>query len=152
MHLSVILFTGGGACSGGGPAPGGLVLGGGLVWGVPALGGLVLGGLVWGRGAETPQDGYCCGQYASYWNAFLLFLFSSWDFSQDTVNLVILVSISRSRQKFSVLISASFQSRPFVQPERNSAQGIFISQEQHLRIIHVCIVSEFLEFFHIWHS
>ena len=40
-----------GACSGGGvPAPGG------LVWGVP-------GG--------DPPDGYCCGRYASYWNAFL---------------------------------------------------------------------------------
>ena len=22
--------------------------------------------------ADTPQDGYCCGRYASYWNAFLL--------------------------------------------------------------------------------
>ena len=24
---------------------------------------------------ETPRDGYCCGRYASYWNAFLLFQF-----------------------------------------------------------------------------
>ena len=28
--------------------------------GVPALGGV-----------ETPHHGYCCGRYASYWNAFL---------------------------------------------------------------------------------
>ena len=29
-------------------------------WGVSAPGGV-----------ETPRDGYCCGRYASYWNAFL---------------------------------------------------------------------------------
>ena len=23
------------------------------------------------EGVETPRDGYCCGWYASYWNAFL---------------------------------------------------------------------------------
>ena len=23
-------------------------------------------------GGDTPHDGYCCGRYASYWNAFLL--------------------------------------------------------------------------------
>ena len=46
----------GGACSGGVP-----VLGGG----VPALEGM------W---RDTPTcDGYCCGRYASYWNAFLLY-------------------------------------------------------------------------------
>ena len=33
---------------------------GGSGWGVPAPGGV-----------ETPQDGYCCGWYTSYWNAFL---------------------------------------------------------------------------------
>ena len=32
--------------------------------GVPGLGGCLV---------ETPQDGYCCGQYASYWNVFLSF-------------------------------------------------------------------------------
>ena len=26
-------------------------------------------------GVETPRDGYCCGRYASYWNAFLFFYF-----------------------------------------------------------------------------
>ena len=34
---------------------------------------LVRGG-AWSRGGvETPRDCYCCGRYASYWNAFLLF-------------------------------------------------------------------------------
>ena len=38
---------------------------GGLGWGVPAPG---------GPGGDTPRDGYCCGRYASYWNAFLSLL------------------------------------------------------------------------------
>ena len=46
-----------GACS-----RGGLVLGG-----VPAPGGSGPGGCARG----DPPDGYCCGRYASYWNAFL---------------------------------------------------------------------------------
>ena len=74
-----------------------LVPGGCLVLGVSAPGGggvcLVLGG-AWSRGwggvgvsdpggvgipacteADPPgRDGYCCGRYASYWNAFLLVL------------------------------------------------------------------------------
>ena len=54
----------GGACPQGGLLPGGLLPGGG----VPGLGGcLVPGGCL----LETPRDGYCCGWYASYWNAFL---------------------------------------------------------------------------------
>ena len=28
----------------------------------------------WGPGGDLPHDGYCCGRYASYLNAFLLFL------------------------------------------------------------------------------
>ena len=36
--------------------------------GVHGLGGMVLGGVPGG----DPPDGYCCGRYASYWNAFLL--------------------------------------------------------------------------------
>ena len=52
---------------GGVPAPGG--------GGVPAPGGggcLLLGGAYsGGELVETPPDGYCCGRYASYWNAFL---------------------------------------------------------------------------------
>ena len=59
------------------PGPGGC-----LILGVSALGGawsqggawfrggcLVLGGAWW----RPPWDGYCCGRYASYWNAFLFF-------------------------------------------------------------------------------
>ena len=38
--------------------------------GVPAPGGACSGGLLPG-GSRPPYDGYCCGQYASYWNAFL---------------------------------------------------------------------------------
>ena len=99
--MSRILFTGGGAWSGVGvpgpgwgvpglgvsglgglpgsggvPAPGGcLVRGGAWSWGgcswrglLPGGGCLVRGGAWW----RTPPDNYCCGQYASYWNAFLL--------------------------------------------------------------------------------
>ena len=45
-----------------------------------SLGGVWSGGRgVWsGRGlclVETPPNGYCCGRYASYWNAFL-FIFN----------------------------------------------------------------------------
>ena len=38
---------------------------GGGAW---SRGGLLLGGAWW----RTPRDSYCCGRYASYWNAFLL--------------------------------------------------------------------------------
>ena len=61
-----------------------LVQGGAWCWGVPGPGGLVPGvwsrgggclvpGEVWSGGAwwRPPLDGYCCGRYASYWNAFL---------------------------------------------------------------------------------
>ena len=34
-------------------------------WGVPASGGACSGE------CADPRDGYCCGRYASYWNAFL---------------------------------------------------------------------------------
>ena len=34
----------------------------------PGMGGCLLPG---GCLVETPHDGYCCGRYASYWNAFL---------------------------------------------------------------------------------
>ena len=72
-------------------------LGGCLVWGVPGPGGCLVRGLgAWSQGgmpgprgclvpggggipacteADPPfpeRDGYCCGRYASYWNAFLL--------------------------------------------------------------------------------
>ena len=35
-------------------------------------------GYVWSRGClveTSPRDGHCCGQYTSYWNAFLFLLF-----------------------------------------------------------------------------
>ena len=75
--MSVILLTGRGCLLGGG---------GYLVRGVPAPGCVSgLGGQgVSGRGVLAPgrsgpggvpggdpPDGYCCGRYASYWNAFL---------------------------------------------------------------------------------
>ena len=86
IYLQVCVCSQGGAWSQGGC----------LVWGVPGLGALVKGRLclVWGgacsggyqvgggvpalgvSGLEgpggNPPDGYCCGRYASYWNAFLL--------------------------------------------------------------------------------
>ena len=53
-------------------ALGGPALGGCLLWGVPALGGGVPA--LEGMWRDTPTcDGYCCGRYASYWNAFLLY-------------------------------------------------------------------------------
>ena len=55
------------------PIPGGGLLQGGLL-----LGGCLLpGGCVCSQGGvwRPPCDGYCCGRYASYWNAFLLNLF-----------------------------------------------------------------------------
>ena len=50
---------GGGAWSRGVPGPGGM----------PGPRGSGLGGC-----GDLPQDGYCCGWYASYWNAFLFIL------------------------------------------------------------------------------
>ena len=55
------------------PGPGGYDPGGGVP--APGGGGLVLGGcLLLGGAWWRPPDGYCCGQYASYWNAFLFWL------------------------------------------------------------------------------
>ena len=55
------LLLGGGGCL----VPGGVVTG---PRGVPPPGGAPRGGGVPGG---DPRDGYCCGRYASYWNAFL---------------------------------------------------------------------------------
>ena len=74
MFTGVCLSTGRvwsrrGACSGG-VWSGGCLLGGG----VPAPGGMLVPGGVWSGGmvpGGDPPDGYCCGQYTSYWNAFL---------------------------------------------------------------------------------
>ena len=85
MFTGVCLSTGrvpapgGGACCRGVWSWGGCLLregaclGGSGHGGVPAPGGCLLweGGLV-----ETPPDDYCCGRYASFWNAFLLTLIS----------------------------------------------------------------------------
>ena len=69
-----------GAGSRGVPAQGGCLLGGGGLMGVPGgdplsvcSAGLLPGVCL----VETPWDGYCCGRYASYWNAFLLSLNSA---------------------------------------------------------------------------
>ena len=66
--LSVILFTGGVSAAGGVPAPGGVSALGDLLPGGVCSGGCLLLG---GGGVDPPRDGYCCGQYASYVNAFL---------------------------------------------------------------------------------
>ena len=45
-----------------------------LKQGVPAPGGICSRGCLLPGGVETPPpeaEGYCCGRYASYWNAFL---------------------------------------------------------------------------------
>ena len=64
--------SGGGAWSRGVPGLGGVCSGGHLVWGVvPGPGGVSAPGGWGGCPVETPQDSYCCGRYASYWNAFL---------------------------------------------------------------------------------
>ena len=46
--------------------------------GVPSPGAFCFGGWLLPRGVPggDPPDGYCCGRYASYWNAFLLSLHS----------------------------------------------------------------------------
>ena len=83
LHLFVIRSQGSaipaclaaGGCLVGGSAPGGmpglegcLVRGDAWSGGVPGQGGLLWGGVPGG----DPPNGYCCGRYTSYWNAFLL--------------------------------------------------------------------------------
>ena len=53
--------------------------------GVPGTGGCLLpGGCAWWR----PPHSYCCGQYASYWNAFLwlLFLKDKWNYYENCIS------------------------------------------------------------------
>ena len=72
LHVSVILFTGGSgipACIAGG-IPACLAAGSACSGG--RGGGLLLGGACFGGCLLPKADGYCCGRYASYWNAFLL--------------------------------------------------------------------------------
>ena len=63
-----------GCLLGGVSVPGGCLVRGGGAWsggGVPALGGMpARGGCL-----VDPPDGYCCGRYVSYWNAFLFNVF-----------------------------------------------------------------------------
>ena len=92
-HLFVILFTGGCypsmhcrwylsmPCSRGAVLSSMLCSGGPARRGLPGLGGAWSGGcLVWGVCSQgdawwRPPDSHCCGQYASYWNAFLFGIF-----------------------------------------------------------------------------
>ena len=71
------VWSGGVSCSrGSDPGGGGACSRGGLVRGVPGPGGrgcLVPGGVV-----SPSRDGYCCGRYASSWNAFLLVKYIRW--------------------------------------------------------------------------
>ena len=83
LHVSVILFTGGAIPAGiAGGIPACLAAGiqGGAIpayiaGGIPACLAAGLGGGVCFRGMPgrdpPPRDDYCCGRYASYWNAFL---------------------------------------------------------------------------------
>ena len=100
VFTGMCLSTGGGVCSSGGacfgevPAPGGCLLPGvsalGVsAWGMSAPGGVcsggvsvlgvsvcsggvsALGGVCSALRQPSQRDGYCCRQYASYWNAFL---------------------------------------------------------------------------------
>ena len=82
-EVAKVMFSQACVCPWGGGVPGPgvcLLLRGCLVRGVSALGGGVCSGgclLCWVgipacTEADPPQrDGYCCGRYASYWNAFL---------------------------------------------------------------------------------
>ena len=75
----------GGAWYGGVPGPGGVCLGGAWSQGVSGPRGVPgpRGCLV-----ETPnrRNGYCCGRYASYWNAFLFKIFINYVWGSWTTN------------------------------------------------------------------
>ena len=85
VFTGVCLSTGGGFLVGGSWSRGCLVGGGACSRGVCSQGVCSQGGWLVSQHAlrQTPpgRDGYCCGWYASYWNAFLLrflFLFQSY--------------------------------------------------------------------------
>ena len=91
-------FCLGGACSQEGvwsrgvPAPGGCLLWegrgcpGGLLGGIGprgvSSGALIPGGSARGMPLGDPPDGYCCGRYTSYWNAFLFVIAWTEEFTQ----------------------------------------------------------------------
>ena len=71
----------GGVYPGGCPGPG---MGGGVGWGCPGPG---PGGVSQHALRQTPPsaDGYSCGQYTSYWNAFLFLCKMGWGRSRNQV-------------------------------------------------------------------
>ena len=71
-QASVILLTGRNASSRGCFLLGGCFLGGCFLGGVPPPRGELPPGGASSRRGGPGGDGYCCGRYASYWNAFLL--------------------------------------------------------------------------------
>ena len=88
MFLQVCVCPRGGGLLLGVPCPRGSAPGGG----VPGSGGcLVLGGGIPACTEADPsrRDGYCCGRYASYWNAFLLvYIFEPFPTSPATPYIV----------------------------------------------------------------
>ena len=68
LHVSVILFTGGGSTSGGLSVQGGLCPGGSLSWGSLCPGEVSVGGVSLSWRPPTVIS----GRFASYWNAFSL--------------------------------------------------------------------------------
>ena len=45
---------------------------------------------------NLPCDGYCCGRYASYWNAFLFFDLLLWFFWSFSLSLLFSLGVNRS--------------------------------------------------------
>ena len=93
-YVSRILSTGG-ACSGGGLLPGHVCSWGVCSGGVSAPGGSAPGGLggclVLGGAWWRPPNGYCCGWYASYRNAFLFKVWTIWAVSTVNFNKSLLI-------------------------------------------------------------
>ena len=82
LQVSVILFTGGYLVPGGVPGPRGVSAPRGAWYG----GCLLLGGAWSGEClVDSPPDGYCCGRYRSYWNAFLFRLWFSAEWHMQSV-------------------------------------------------------------------
>ena len=83
MFLQVCVCPQGGLLRGGCPVPRWGVLVRGVVPG--PRGGLLRGvGIpAWTEADHPGRDGYCCGRYASYWNAFLFELFVLFSFQQN---------------------------------------------------------------------
>ena len=72
--LSGVVCSQRGAWLGGGAGPRGFAPGGCLVWGV----------------GTTTRDYYCCGRYASYWNAFLFTIIFKMIIYEKSVLVVLL--------------------------------------------------------------